>query len=310
MGANSPEDERKFAAAARVSEINLGLYKTLVQPWVRLWANEGMAEWMQRMHPARLQYEIFGQSNPLWRNFDTMLESVQKNRQPVDENNPYWQMQKAYSDWMTQSLDAYRDVRDRLQEEWFHAFYGSPIVQALAGLKGRMKIRRPKPGDDAAYRLLVQQRIEELRHNIAAGGPLEAAVRALIYIRMPEGSVDERSFTLLRRLREEAGKGMSLRAFKQLLREQFFMLLIDQPAALDAIPAMLEKDPDLAEEMEGKLHRVVNTIGLQTNEAKSRLGEIEGLFNGVPVRGIAKPREAEVVKMPTPPEHPRPRRKH
>jgi hypothetical protein len=127
---------------------------------------------------------------------------------------------------------------------------------------------------------------------------------------MPEGSIDERSFTLLRRLREEAGKDMPLRAFKQLLREQFFMLLIDQPAALDAIPAMLEKDPDLAQEMERKLHRVIDTIGLQTDAAKSRLGEIDGLFKGVPARVIAKPREADVVKIPTAPGHPRPRRKH
>ena len=238
---------------------------------------------------------------------------MQKNRQPVEENNPYWQMQKAYSDWMTQSLDAFRDVRDRMQEEWFHAFYGSPVVQALVGLKGSDENPRPKPGEDAAYRLLVQQRIEELRHNIAAGGPAEAAIRALIYIRMPEGSIDERSFTLLRRLREEAGKGMPLRAFKQLLREQFFMLLIDERGALDAIPAMLEKDPDLAEQMERKLHRVVNTIGLQTREAKSRFAEMEGLFSGDPPAApgmIARPQEAEVVKMPTAPEHPRPRRKH
>ena len=33
MGGNSPEDERRFATAARVSEINLALYRTFVQPW-------------------------------------------------------------------------------------------------------------------------------------------------------------------------------------------------------------------------------------------------------------------------------------
>ena len=50
---NSEEDERRFAAVARVSEINLGLYRTFVQPWGRLWANEGYAEWMRRMHSLR-----------------------------------------------------------------------------------------------------------------------------------------------------------------------------------------------------------------------------------------------------------------
>ena len=47
LGGNDEEDERKFAAAARVSEINLGLYRTFVQPWVRSWANEGFAQWMR-----------------------------------------------------------------------------------------------------------------------------------------------------------------------------------------------------------------------------------------------------------------------
>ena len=35
LGGNDEADEREFATAARVSEINLGLYRTFVQPWVR-----------------------------------------------------------------------------------------------------------------------------------------------------------------------------------------------------------------------------------------------------------------------------------
>jgi hypothetical protein len=282
LGANSLEDERKFAAAARISEINLGLYKTMFQPWVKLWANEGMAEWMQRMHPARLQYEMYSHSNPMWRSFDTIVESAKASRQPVAEDNPYWHAQEMFSDWMTSSLDAYRDIRDNLQEEWFHAFYGSPIVQSMVGLRGSEENPRPKPADDAAYRMLVRQRIDELKGKIAEGGPLEAALRALLYIRLPEGAVDERSFTLLRRAREEAGRSMPLQDFKQLLREQFFMLLIDEKAALDAIPAMLQKDPEQAALMEQKLHRILDVVGLQTSAAKARLSEMEALFNGRP----------------------------
>ena len=51
LGGNSEEDEREFAAVARLSEINLGLYRTFVQPWIRLLANDGFADWMRRMHP-------------------------------------------------------------------------------------------------------------------------------------------------------------------------------------------------------------------------------------------------------------------
>ena len=35
LGGNDADDERRFATAARVSEINLALYRTFVQPFVR-----------------------------------------------------------------------------------------------------------------------------------------------------------------------------------------------------------------------------------------------------------------------------------
>ncbi len=47
-------------------------------------------------------------------------------------------------------------------------------------------------------------------------------------------------------MREEAGKGLSLAEFKKLLREQFFMLLLDEQSAVKAMPAMLAKDRELA----------------------------------------------------------------
>ena len=35
MGGNSPEDERRFEAAKRVSEMNLAAYKKYLQPWIK-----------------------------------------------------------------------------------------------------------------------------------------------------------------------------------------------------------------------------------------------------------------------------------
>lgn len=35
FGGNDLEDDRRFAAAARVSEINLALYRTYLQPWIK-----------------------------------------------------------------------------------------------------------------------------------------------------------------------------------------------------------------------------------------------------------------------------------
>ncbi|OYW57438.1 MAG: 3-hydroxyalkanoate synthetase [Hyphomicrobium sp. 32-62-53] len=278
FGGNTLEDERKFAAAARVSEINLGLYKTLWQPWVKMFANAGNAEMMRRMHQARLPYEMFKTDSPIWRTLDPLIESAKSDRHAVAQSNPFWQAQEMYSDWIIAALDGYRDLRDKWQEEWFHAFYGSPVLQAMLGLSGSEADVRPKPATDRNYQMLVEHRIEELKANMAAGGPVEAALRALLYIRLSEGAADERSLALLRRIRQEAGKRLPIKAFKKMLREQFFMLMIDERGALDAIPEMLARDPDGAADMTSKLDRMIEAIHLQNPQAKKRFKEMREIF--------------------------------
>src|SRR5271166_183180 len=65
LGGNDIADERRFATAARVSETNLALYRTFAQPVVRAPVSSPLAEWMERMHPLRLQYELFSNANPM-----------------------------------------------------------------------------------------------------------------------------------------------------------------------------------------------------------------------------------------------------
>ena len=65
MGGNSPEDERRFATAARVSEINLSLYRAFMQPMVKAFVNPSTAEWLRRWHPVRMSYEAFTDANPV-----------------------------------------------------------------------------------------------------------------------------------------------------------------------------------------------------------------------------------------------------
>src|ERR1700759_4746231 len=54
MGGNSPDDERRFATAKKVSDINLANYRTFVQPWIRAMATPQVADWMHKFHPLRL----------------------------------------------------------------------------------------------------------------------------------------------------------------------------------------------------------------------------------------------------------------
>jgi hypothetical protein len=233
---------------------------------------------MRQLHPLRLQYEMFSHANPLVRPLQSWAEEVKKSRQPVSKDNVFWQMQERFADWMETSLDAYRDMRDHTYEALFDAVYGSPFMQALLGLRASDKSPRTRPGTAPLHKAFVAQRIEELTSRIAEGGPREATIRALLYVRMPEGAVDERAFNLLQRIREETGGGLTIPAFKELVREQFLMLLLDERRAVEAIPSMLARDRKLASRMQDNLHRVIDAVGLRSKVGQARLAEVETLF--------------------------------
>ena len=53
LGGNDAADERRFATAARVSEINLALYRAFAQPVVRAMTSAPLADAMRQAHPLR-----------------------------------------------------------------------------------------------------------------------------------------------------------------------------------------------------------------------------------------------------------------
>ena len=278
LGGNSLEDERQFAAVARLSEINLGLYRAFTQPWVKAWANAGFAEWMRKMHPLRLPYEMFTPANPFLKSVSSTAQHVRENRQPLSPDNVFWQAQEKMGKAIESSLRAYGDMRDRFLETTFHAVYGSPVPASASWPEGLRRIstsparhRRGLPG-------LRCPAGRGLNRNIAQGGPREAAVRALLYIRMPEGVADERGFRLLEHMREDTGSGLSLADFKTMVRDQFFTLLLDERHAIEAMPDMLDNDPELAQRMATTLRKLIEVLGVQSKLGKSRLAEMIEVF--------------------------------
>jgi hypothetical protein len=221
---------------------------------------------------------MFTPANPFLKSIASMAEDVRKNRQPVTPDNALWQAQERIGKAIESSLDTYRDMRDRSLEAAFHAVYGSPLLQAMVGLKASEASPRRRPGVDAVYRAFVVQRIDELTRNIAQGGPREAAIRALLYIRLPEGVADERGFRLLERMREEVGGDLPLAAFKTMVRDQFFTLLLDERGPVEAIPAMLDIDPELAQRMAATLRKLIEVLGVESKLGKSRLAEMIAMF--------------------------------
>ncbi len=282
LGGNTLDDERCFAAVARMSEVTRGLYRSTLQPVIRALATEQSAEALRRMHPLRLGYEIFSDRNPAMRPLAAAAETVRENRQPAAGDNLFLQWEKGFSDWMTLGLKAFGDLRDMLVEQVFFGVYGQSWLQALLGLRAADDPPRKRPGEDPDHQAFVTRRIAELQAKMGQGGPREAAIRALIYVRMPENAVDERGFEMLRRIRAEHGAAKSLAEFKQDFREQYYMLRLDERRAVDAIPVLLKGREGEARQLLKVVHKVATTGGPLGDEAQRRLGEVEKLFASPP----------------------------
>ncbi len=277
LGGNDAADERCFAAAARVSETNLALYRTFAQPIVRSLVNSPLAEWMQQLHPLRLQYELFSNANPMMAPLATMAEQVRNSRRPVAADNPFVAMQENASRQIVAALDAWRQASEAFAERCFFTIYGSPVLQAAAGIDRAGTHQLRKASKHPLHDELLQKRIAELKSRIPAGGLREAVIRALLYIGLARGSVDERGFEAVRRIRRTHGD-MPLSAFKALVREQFYILLVDTEDALAAIPSMLPPDAETRREAFGLIRQALGAIGEFSVEDKKRLDAVARLF--------------------------------
>jgi hypothetical protein len=277
LGCNDAADERRFATAARISDINLALYRTFAQPAVRALISAPLAETLHQLHPLRVQYEMFSNANPLMAAVEGMAEEARKTRRPLAADNPFVALQESVSKQMVAALDGWRDFIEAATERTFLTVYGSPALQAAVGIDPADTRPLRKSPKNALYQELVQKRIAELKSHIPLGGLREAIARALIYVGLGRGSVDERGFETVRRLRGRYGD-IPLAEFKSLIRDQYFMLLIDKDASLSAIPSMLPSDTETRKKAFDLIKEVMAAVGELSPEDEKRLSDIGLLF--------------------------------
>jgi Protein of unknown function (DUF3141) len=248
LGGNDAEDDLRFATAARVSEINRGLYETLLRPAIRASVSEQSAELSRAMNPHRLQYAIFSDRNPLMQPVAALAESVRAERQKASADNPLVAIEHAVSDAITSTLDMWSNARDMAVESIFLNTYGSPLLQAMVGLRADPPTHRRRIERDLTREAAASRMAAELRQRIDQGGVAEAVLRALIFVRGPEGSVDERGFKALEEINaaQPQAKRLKLPRLKETLREQFLIMKLDEERAIRTIPRLLPEDPRAA----------------------------------------------------------------
>jgi hypothetical protein len=284
FGGNSAEDDLAFATAARVSEVTQGVYSSLMRPAVRAMVTETSAELIRRSHPNRLRFEMFADENPLMRPVADWAETVRRDRRPVSPENPFLAFEHMMSDMIASGLEMWGNARDAATEAFFFNTYGSPIVQAMFGLRADNTSVSRSIGRDVAREAAAQQAAANLEQQIDQGGLIEAAVRALIYVRLPEGKVDERGFAALKQISAElpAAKRVGLARFKEIVKEQYLILLMDAERAIAALPKLLPGNRRQCDEALALVRRVLAARGALPDEGRRRLERIEAMFGGPP----------------------------
>ena len=281
LGRNSEEDDRAFATAARMSELTHSIYRTFWQPVVRALANQPAADLTRRLNPLRLSYTLFADSNPLMRGLPAMADKA--NRKAASPDNPYLILQKQVSDQITAALDMYRDARDRMAEQLFFGIYGSPVVQGLLGLNTGEKVRE-LPGVTPEKLATRKQQMAAYAAKLASGGFNEALARAVLYVVSAERALDERcaaalgmAYRELIHLRGHPNRS-SVEEFKALIRDQFFVLLMERERAVEAL-ATLVREADERAKLLKRINAIVNAGAPPTPAERYRIAHLSQVLS-------------------------------
>jgi hypothetical protein len=275
LGHNDEADERRFETVARVSEISQGIYRSFGSPIVKSAATSASAEFLREMHPNRVRFRVFSDSNPVMRPIAQLAEQIRADRHPVDPNNPLLVMEKIASSCIVANLDIYAKMRAAATEAFFLGTYGSPLLQAMVGLKA------DHAGEDRRIErdLGKAEAHTALEENMERGGLLAAGLRGLVYILRGRG-VDERQFNALDALRNNApdNERVLMSQLKEMLRQQAAVLRADESRALKAIPKMLPNDPGRRAKAIATIFDVVTGRGEMDTQMAQRFDAVCKLF--------------------------------
>jgi len=272
LGRNSEADDRAFAAVARMSELTHSIYRTFWQPAIRAMAAQPAADVARTLHPLRLSYTLFADSNPLMKGMEKLAGEVNAARRPAAPDNPFLQLQKQVSDQIVTALDAYRDTRDRMVEETFFAVFGSPMVQGMLGVNSGEKVRE-LPGTMPEKRAAEQAQAAAYAAKLRSGGFDEALARAVLYVVSAERALDERCAHALYAARRDLQQ-LSISQYKTLVRDQFLVLLLERERAVEALATMV-REPDQRVELLKRTSAIIGAGDPPTAAERERIARLE-----------------------------------
>ncbi|WP_377193954.1 DUF3141 domain-containing protein [Ruegeria meonggei] len=249
------EDEESFAAVAHMSEVQANLYETFGRPVVQTLTTPISAKASRDLHPLRVQRAAMSSGSPAMQVVKSLSGTVREQRSPANPENPFFELEKLTADWIEQSMDLSRDLRDAWYEATFYSLWGGP----LAAWFGRKYAAHRTLPDSEILRSLPQ--VEAALAHMKQGGLAEAVVRILILL--GDSNQSFRSEILDRWAHvfrhETPFKDLSVDQRQRVLHEQTIVVTFDKEGAIASLPDLLTQPKD-KEQVVDLVQRVVGDI--------------------------------------------------
>ena len=208
-----------------------------------------------------------------------LAAAVAAARRPAAADNPLLLLQTRASEHITAALDSYRDARDKLEEQMFFGFYGSPFVQALLGIN-KDSVVRPVPGTSPEKLAARQAQTVAYAAMLETGGFDEALTRAVRYVGAADRALDQRCALALNVARQQLMR-LSVAEFKTLVRDQFFVLQLEPERAIEVLPSLVP-ELDARKKLLKQVRAIASAGDPLTAAERDRLARLSQAL-GVPI---------------------------
>jgi pimeloyl-ACP methyl ester carboxylesterase len=232
------EEEALFSTISKVSELNATMYKTLVRPWVKMIATRPFGDALGKMHPLRMQRQLFSDASPFASLIREQAKKVRAERVSLSDDHPMRKLEKKLDTQITASLNQFREKRDAASVE---------MARKLYGPQGLGQWFKPDPADSEVARERALHELEiaresALRH-IDHGGFAEAVCRIVLSGMASIGTFERRSFRLAKLLArlpaDTLGDSAADTNWLSLLKSQARITAVAPVEALNALEQML-----------------------------------------------------------------------
>ncbi len=290
---NDREQERDFAAVARLSELGTTLYDMTLRPVLKNLVTPASADALRDAHPSRVSRKLFSDANPAMPLLESWTAWAKDKRQPAEPGNPFVEMERLLADGISQSMDLMRDLRDASFENTFLSIYGAPFLRQLGETHAKERVHI----DPEQLRHLPE--VRTILAGMHHGDIAAAVVRMLILLAGSRGSVRrdrlERSAEIL--TESEPFKSMGSERRATLIHEQSVIAEFEPKLAVSGLPKLLHSDVERNKALD-MVRYILGAREEMEPHSRTMLEHMETLLADSDGKAAAKPAAAKKKAAP------------